>query len=128
MKYEDDVRVIKDKEKYKNLGITKGMVGYISLPEIRNNTFFVCFIDENFKLHESEPEWFQEHYDEIKDDKLCEIKIQDLELINDNGLTDEEILESLPKHNPKWWCKVEDGYIMNLLGEKKNKIPYDYDS
>ncbi len=128
MKYEDDVRVIKDKEKYKNLGITKGMVGYISLPEIRNNTFFVCFIDENFKLHENEPEWFQKHYDEIKDDKLCEIKIQDLELINDNGLTDEEILKSLPKHNPKWWCKVEDGYIMNLLGEKKNKIPYDYDS
>ena len=128
MKYEDNVRVIKDKEKYKNLGITKGMVGYISLHEIRNNTFFVCFIDENFKLHENEPEWFQKHYDEIKDDKLCEIKIQDLELINDNGLTDEEILESLPKHNPKWWCKVEDGYIMNLLGEKKNKIPYDYDS
>ena len=55
MKYEDNVRVIKDKEKYKNLGITKGMVGYISLPEIRNNTFFVCFIDENFKLHENEP-------------------------------------------------------------------------
>ena len=128
MKYEDNVRVIKDKEKYKNLGITKGMVGYISLPEIRNNTFFFFFIDENFKLHENEPEWFQKHYDEIKDDKLCEIKIQDLELINDNGLTDEEILESLPKHNPKWWCKVEDGYIMNLLGEKKNKIPYDYDS
>lgn len=27
-----------------------------------------------------------------------------------------------------WWCKVEDGYIVNLKGEKKNKTPYDYDS
>ena len=26
------------------------------------------------------------------------------------------------------WCKVEDGYIINLKGEKKNKIPFDYES
>ena len=44
------------------------------------------------------------------------------------NLTDAEIQESLPKQDPRWWCKVENGFIMNLLGEKKNKIPYDYDS
>ena len=43
-------------------------------------------------------------------------------------MTDEAILEDLPNHDPEWWCKVEDGYIWNLKGEKKNKIPYDYDS
>ena len=34
----------------------------------------------------------------------------------------------LPLNNPKCWCKVENGYILNLLGEKKNSIPYDYNS
>lgn len=36
--------------------------------------------------------------------------------------------KELAINNPKWWCKVEDGYIMNLLGEKKNKISFAYDS
>ena len=40
----------------------------------------------------------------------------------------EDILEDLPDHDPAWWCKVEDGYILNLKGERKNKIPYDYNS
>ena len=40
----------------------------------------------------------------------------------------EFILNDLPQNNPKWWCKVEDGYILNLLGEKKNKEPYKYHS
>jgi len=37
-------------------------------------------------------------------------------------------LEDLPGNDPNWWCKVEDGYITNLKGERKNKIPYDYNS
>ena len=41
-------------------------------------------------------------------------------------ITDKDILNSLPANNPAWWCKVENGYILNLLGQKKNKIPYDY--
>ena len=57
-----------------------------------------------------------------------EINVSDLELVKDNKITDSAILEALPKKNPKWWCKVENGYIINLLGEKKNKIPYDYNS
>ena len=43
-------------------------------------------------------------------------------------LTDDDILEDLPQNAPRWWCKVEDGYILNLLGEKKNKEPYKYNS
>ena len=67
-------------------------------------------------------------YNELKDDIFCEINIQDLELVEDGGCTDEELLERLPKKDPHWWCKVEDGLIMNLKGDKKNKIPYDYNS
>ena len=128
MRASDDVRVINDNEKYAQEGVYKGMVGYIAMPEIRNDCFFVCFIDENFAMHDDEPEWFEEHYNELKDDIFCEIKIQDLELVQDGGCTDEELLERLPLNNPQWWCKVEDGFIMNLNGDKKNKIPYDYNS
>lgn len=35
---------------------------------------------------------------------------------------DEVILSDLPGYDPNWLCKVEDGYIKNLKGEKKNKI------
>lgn len=49
-------------------------------------------------------------------------------LVASRGPSDEDILEDLPGHDPAWWCKVEDGYILNLKGERKNKIPYDYDS
>lgn len=112
MKYLDNVKVIKVSKNYENDKINLGDEGTIIEPMIRDNTFYVIF--------ENDPngKWY----------KYCAIKIQDLELVKDNKTTNEEILESLPKHNPKWWCKVEDGYIMNLLGEKKNKIPYDYDS
>ena len=71
----------------------------------------------------------KDHYDELEDDIMLPIKIEDLELVRKNpDISDESILDSLPANNPAWWCKVEDGYILNLLGNKKNKIPYDYDS
>ena len=76
------------------------------------NCFYVVFIDPNF----------------IKDNILAVIKIKDLELVEESDMTDEQILADLPKNDPHWWCKVENGYIVNLLGEKKNKIPFDYDS
>ena len=38
------------------------------------------------------------------------------------------LLKSLPEKYPNWWCKVEDGYIVNLEGDKLNKVPYDYNS
>lgn len=128
MKIYDDVMVIIDKETYSKNGVFKGMVGYICMPEIRDESFMVCFTDENFKKHENDPEWLEAHYDELEDDKFAIIKIEDLKLVRDRKTSNESILNELPKHNPKWWCLVEDGYIMNLLGERKNKIPFDYNS
>ena len=126
MKLYDDVKVINDNEQYQKEGVYKGMIGYIVMAEIRSDCFYICFIDENFEKHRDDYDWFRIHIHEIKDDIFCEIKIADLELVKDGGTTDEEILEELPKNDPRWWCKVENGYIMNLLGDKKNKIPYDY--
>jgi hypothetical protein len=56
------------------------------------------------------------------------IRVEDLEVVNPSNIDDEGILEDLPNRDPEWWCKVEDGFILNLKGEKKNKIAYDYDS
>ena len=89
-----------------------GEIGTIFEAEIRDNSFFVIFDNH------SDSKWYKD----------CIIKIEDLQFVEDGNVKDEEILEALPKQNPKWWCKVENGYIMNLLGEKKNKIPYDYKS
>ncbi|MBQ8178122.1 MAG: hypothetical protein IJ033_02910 [Clostridia bacterium] len=51
-----------------------------------------------------------------------------MEVTKESDITDEDILEDLPTPDPRWWCKVEDGYILNLLGERKNKVAYDYNS
>ena len=112
MKYLDKVKLIKKRNEYADNNVSVGEIGTIFEAEIRDNSFFVIFDNK------SEYKWYKD----------CIIKIQDLELVEEGNVTDEEILETLPKNNPKWWCKVENGYIMNLLGEKKNKIPYDYNS
>lgn len=112
MKYMDKVKVISEKELYQKNNISVGEIGTIINAEIRENDFYVIFDNKD------EFDWY----------KYCEINVEDLELVEDNKYTDEQILQDLPKQNPKWWCKVEDGYILNLLGEKKNKIPYDYNS
>ncbi len=112
MKIYDKVKLINDSSEYLINNINSGMVGTIIQPEIRDNTFYVCF--DNPK---------------IEDDYLyCNIHIKDLKLVEDNNASDEMIFDELPSPDKRWWCKVEDGYIMNLLGEKKNKVPYDYDS
>ena len=126
MKIYDKVKVISLKSDYKEKGITEEMIGTIISPEIRNNKFYVVFIDP--KYTDANFAFTDENQEELIDDIFCDIYIKDLELVEIGFATDEMILEELPKNNPKWWCKVEDGYIMNLLGEKKNKIPYDYDS
>lgn len=112
MKCYDLVKVIKDKENYTKNNIHAGDVGRISEAWIINNCFTVAFDtgnDEDFY-------------------NFCEIKIEDLELIEEGWGSDEILLDELPKKDPHWWCKVEDGFIMNLKGDKKNKIPYDYNS
>lgn len=111
MKYLDRVRIINDKPEYLKNGISKGMEGTIIMPEIRNNQFEI------------------EIHNKSHDMPLYLIKIEDLELVKANDrVTDKDVLDDLPLKNPKWWCKVENGFIINLLGEKKNKIPYDYNS
>ena len=113
MKMLDDVEVVNLKDRYKELGIDIGMVGTIIEACIREESFLVIFPAK----------------DVYKDDDIfADIKIADLKLVRDNKCSDQMILNDLPKNNPKWWCKVENGYIMNLLGEKKNKIPYQYNS
>lgn len=126
MKFLDDVEVIIDRKKYSEEGVYKGMIGTIIDAEIRDNCFHIIFVDKrckdkNFMVDE-------ENFLSLKDDILCPIEIKDLKLVKDNNCTDEKILEAIPLHNEKWWCKAEDGYIINLKGEKKNKIPYDYES
>ena len=109
MKWLDEVCVISKKEKYENKGIKVGAVGTILMPEIRENKFYVAFCDKDGK--------------EIAN---IEIDIDDLKLVKSSNITNQDILEELPSKNPKWWCKVENGFILNLLDERKNAIPYKY--
>ena len=109
MKWLDEVRVITDK--YENQGVKKGAVGTIIFSWIRDYQYEIVF-----------------SYPDGRDYAEIEIKVFDLELVRSSRITDEDILEDLPLHDPNWWCKVEDGFILNLKGEKKNKIPYDYKS
>ena len=112
MKYFDKVKLLVDKGNYLKDNVHKGEIGTIWLPEIRDNFFYIAFeTDDSWNVY-----------------KYCLIKIEDLELVEDKKCPDEIILEELPKNDPRWWCKVEDGFIINLNGDKKNKIQYDYDS
>ncbi len=116
MKYLDEVRLIVEKEEYAKQGVHKGMQGFIALPEIRYGTFCV-----SFELAAPDPETHC---------FLAEpsIAIEDLQLVCSANVTDEVLLDALPGNNPNWWCKAEQGFVLNLKGEKKNKIPYDYKS
>lgn len=124
MKFLDDVRVVNDN--YLEQGVSKGMVGTIIDADIRWNSFFVCFQDQ--RVYDKHFMSIEENIFKLNDDICIGVKIQDLELVKDNKCNDEDIKKSLPEKYKDWWCKVEDGYIVNLKGEKKNKTPYDYDS
>ena len=109
MKWLDEVKVVTDK--YEGEGVKKGAIGTIIMSEIRSNRYEVVFSDK-----------------EGRDYAEIEIFVGDLEVVKSSDVGDEDILKDLPGHNPAWWCKVENGYILNLKGEKKNKIPYEYNS
>lgn len=126
MKLFDKIKVLKDCKYYNENGVYKGRLGRINSAEIRDNTFEVVFIDKRF--FDKNFKWTEENMPTVEDDIFLEMPIEDLEVVEESDVTDEDILESIPLHNKEWWCKVEDGYIKNLLGEKKNKIPYDYNS
>lgn len=110
MKYLDRVKILTNN--YEKFGILKNDEGHILSAAIRNGTF----------------DFYREDPATFADDKNAAVKIEDLEVTRSSNITDDDIKEDLPKHDPHWWCKVENGFILNLLGEKKNKIPYDYDS
>ncbi|MBQ8431041.1 MAG: hypothetical protein IJX26_03800 [Clostridia bacterium] len=108
MKYFDIVKVVVDKKEYRDLEIYEEMCGEITCPEIQDNCFLVHFT--------------------IPKNLWAWINVADLIVVEDGEESDDVILNQLPNKNPVTWCKVEDGYIINLLGEKKNKIAYDYNS
>ncbi len=108
MKYLDRVRVLTDD--YEQYGIYKGDEGHIMNPEIRYGTFL----------------FYRENPETLADDADASIRIQDLEVVESSDATDEDILDALPLHDPEWGCKVEDGYILNLKGERLNKYAYNY--
>ena len=84
---------------YEKAGIPKGTRGTIIMPEIRDLSF------------------------------ECELNcLVDMKVTKVSNISDKIILNALPSNNPKWWCKVEDGFVKNLLGEKKNQIPFEYES
>ncbi len=53
MKYLDKVKLINDKN-YVNLGLKCGRIGRIISAEIRDDEFYVNFIDENFYQHKDD--------------------------------------------------------------------------
>lgn len=120
MKLFDEVRV--KNNKYSKYNVFKGMVGTIIDAGIMFRAFQVCFVDERTKK-----EGFD--YENDKWEDIVEyIEIADLEIVNESDVTDEYILENLPNQNPICFCKVVDGYIVNLKGDKLNKVPFDYSS
>ena len=116
MKLLDDVKLIIDKTKYSKYGIKKGDVGTIIQA-------FLMFTEN--KIGSFDVEFFPESPSKVV---YVSVDVCDLEVVYESGMTDEDILEDLPMHDPSRYCKVVDGYIMNLKGEKLNKIPYKYDS
>lgn len=105
MKYLDQIEIISNN--YEKFGVPKGTKGTIITAEIRN-LCFECAVDCSVEI--------------------LPIKIYDLKVIKSSNLLDDAILDALPQNNPHWWCKVEDGFILNLLGKKKNKIAYKFNS
>ena len=126
MKLFDEVKVINEKEKYKEYNVHKGMVGTIIDAQISFRAFQVIFTDERAK--DKNFMSIEENIFKLNDDIVEYIDIEDLEVVKESDVTDEYILKNLPKKYPNWYCKVENGYIVNLQGEKLNKIPYDYNS
>lgn len=107
MKWLDEVKVINDK--YKSEGIKKGDVGVIFGAEIVFNTFSVLFRKPNGTGY-----------------YITDVKVEDLKLVTDGGVTDEQLLSALPQRNPHRWCKLENGFILSLSGLKKNEFAYLY--
>lgn len=126
MKFLDEVEVIVDRKEYNDEGVYKGMIGTIIDADIRWGSFYVNFQDQ--RVYDKGFMAVEGNIFKLEDDISLGIKIKDLEVIEKSNVDDKDLYDNLPEKHKDWWCKVEDGYIMNLKGERKNKIPYDYDS
>ncbi len=120
MKLFDKVRILVSNPEYEKYGVYKGMVGTIIEAHIEFRGFQVAFTDPT--------PFTEETMDSIKNDIVEDIHVKDMEVVEESDCTDEFIFNDLPNKDIRWYCKVEDGYIKNLRGEKLNKIAYDYDS
>lgn len=124
MKLLDEVKVINDD--YKDKGITQGMRGTIIEADIRWNSFYVCFQDQ--RMYDEDFMKIEDNIFKLKNDICLGIKINDLEVIEESDANDEDIYNNLPENHKDCWCKVEEGFICNLKGKKKNKKPYHYNT
>lgn len=120
MKMFDKVKILVSNPEYEKYGVYKGMVGTIIEAHIEFRSFQVAFTDPT--------PFTEETMYSIKDDIVEYIHVKDMEVVEESDCTDEFIFNDLPNKDIRWYCKVEDGYIKNLKGEKLNKIAYDYDS
>lgn len=107
MKWMDEVKVLTDK--YEEQGVKKGEKGLIIEPEIVDNKFNVVFFKGDG--------W---------DFVVLDVFIGHIRETKESEATDKDIKRRLPNKDASIWCKVEDGIILNLKGERKNTIPYDY--
>ena len=112
MKMYDLVMVENAKDYILRQGVRTKRVGKIISPDIEDASFMVAFVDERC----------------IEEDLFACIKIEDLVLVEKGFANDKIILRALERKGPKTWCKVENGFIVNLEGDRKNKIAYDYNS
>ena len=81
------------------------------------------------RISDMQKETFEvEFMQNMKTIAIAVVYVGDLEVYYTSNISDAQLLDNLPTPNPLWWCKVEDGYILNLNGDRKNKIAYDYRS
>ena len=116
MKLYDKVKITVDKNKYNKEGVRKGDIGTI--------------VQECLMFTASKVGSFDVMFFENSDDGevYVSVAVCDMEVVEESSITDEELLEGIPMRDPSRYCKVVDGYIMNLNGAKLNKVPYKYDS
>lgn len=124
MKFLDDVIVTNDN--YANEGIHKGMRGTIAEAAMMQDGFFVEFEDPRY--YDKEFMSHKENIYKLKHSIYTLIKAKDLQVVFAREFSDKQLQDCLPPEHKDWWCKVENGYILNAKGERKNKVAYDYDS
>lgn len=122
MKLLDEIRVINNN--YEDKGVLQGMIGTIIEADIRWNSFYVCFQDQ--RVYDKEFMKIQDNVFKLNEDICLGIIISDMEVVRESNIDNNDIYNNLPENHKDCWCKVEEGFIVNLKGEKKNNKPYHY--